>query len=276
MLLGFYLQKGCKLFKNAIIDDLTALIEEGGPIKEQKKIIKNVIEFKEPLWCLIALTHDLGYPIEKTKRANEMMSRMINNFGFLSQKQYDYNFTVVHQTAISELLNIMSGYITLYSKKRYLISTNSGMRLDFAKSFERLDHGVMSAYLLLTTLDYICDTMSVTFDSLSIYDDPKDISDMVAVILLLSAISAHTNKNWYTQELYDTPTLLFLCDELEEFSRYCRSKKTHDWVESSHRIEVELKKDLLRMNYTFDDHEAEDNIDEFSNKKSERSIIDLN
>ena len=266
MLLGFYLRGNCTLFKNIDFYRFSMISSEmNEDIMETKKIIK---KFENPLWCLIALTHDLGYPIEKTRKANAIMAKMIGNFGFLSQKDFDYNFTTVHQVAIKELLNIVSSSIAWISKERYKIGYVSGIRLDYAKSFERLDHGVMSAYLLQMYLDWICDTMKILqgVGEANLIGHEK-AAKQAMIITLLSAISSHTNKNVYTHTLNSMASLLFVSDELEEFSRYSHSVTTNDWINVNCRTEVQWTKNSFGMNYTFDNRDIGDDIESFFREK---------
>ena len=216
---------------------------------------------------MIALTHDLGYPIQKTKIANDMMSKMVRTFGFLSQNYFDYNFTTVHQTAISELLNILSSRVIPHPETKYKIAYMSGLRVDYAKNFEWLDHGIMSAYLLQNYLDWICDEMEVVSGAEELYYGLDHIVQAVIIITLLDTISAHTNKNYYTYDMNNMPTLLFLCDELEEFSRYARSPKTHEWIEVNRRTELEWEDNSLRMSYTFQSREEGGDIEAFFRRK---------
>lgn len=161
MLIGFYLLQKCKPLSPIAYSDL--LLNRTGRTEDPvgMKSCESDIRKKEPLlWLLIALTHDLGYPIQKTKDANELMSSMINNFGFLEQQEFKYNFTVLQNAAIEQLLDILSSSLVFTSDTQYKIVCFKGQRLDYAKSFERLDHGIMSAYLILNYIDYICDSMN--------------------------------------------------------------------------------------------------------------------
>ena len=76
---------------------------------------------------------------------------------------------------------------------------DSGIRVDYAKSFERLDHGVMSAYLLQMYLDWICDSMNIMHGvGEAALIGNEGAAKKTMIITLLEAISSHTNKNMYT------------------------------------------------------------------------------
>jgi len=264
MLLGFYLRKCYEIFDTIDYSDCLAELEDFD--EEFGKLVGEVRKYEQPLWCMIALTHDLGYPIEKTKLANEKMSKMISNYGFLRQTDFNYDFTIVHQAAIDELLSCLSTVVVRPGRKNlYKLGHVPGFRLDYARSFEKLDHGIMSAYLLQNHLDWICDAMLFVrgLETEIGHSNITEVAKMVVALTLLRSISSHTNRYRYFTVLNNMQPLLLLCDELEEFSRYARSPETHEWVEVGRRTELECRKDLLQMYYTFDNRDVEENVKEF-------------
>lgn len=265
MLLGFYLKGKCAQFKNMVYEISKFREGDDSDVKKTNEIIK---ESEDLLWCLISLTHDLGYPIEKTRKASDRMSKMIQNFGFLNLQGLDYSFKIVHQTAISELLDILSSSVFWIDKGWGKIGYWSGRRADFAKSFERLDHGIMSAYLLLMYLDWICDTTNLLRGIEETGFTEHSFAANLAIIKhLLHAISAHTNKNIHTDLLNSMDSLLFLSDELEEFSRYSRSLRTNEWIEVNCRTEVQFTANSFKINYTFDNQDIGTDIESFFEEK---------
>jgi len=273
MLLGLYLRKTFAPLKNIDYEViLPNFYKKQGKVVEAIKRTQNITkEHETSLWCLIALTHDLGYPIQKTTNANELMAKMVSNFGFLEQKDFRYSFTIVHQTAISELLNIVSSFVAWMPSGGYRVGYFSGGRLDYAKSFERLDHGIMSAYLLQMHLDCICELMSIPQEvpELQLIDH-EVASKQVTTITLLRAISAHTNKNVYWPEVNLMDPLLLLSDELDEFSRYSRSLESNEWIKVGCRTEFECTKNSLQVKYTFDNKDIGDDIESFFKDKVEK------
>ena len=265
MLLGFYLREKCTAFREI---DYYITYKHNHPkaqndVVETKKIIK---KYEKPLWCLIALTHDLGYPIQKTKKANAIMAKMIANFGFLRQRDFDYNFTIVQQPALNELLKILAASI-VWTDEGYQIGYQSGVCVDYAKSFERLDHGIMSAYLLLLHLDWICDTMRMIRGVEEPSKDYEKAAQQTMIITLLDAISSHTNKNKYTDNLNTMSSLLFISDELEEFSRYSQSSKKKDWINTKCRTNVRCTKNSIKMEYILDTPDIDDDIESLFREK---------
>jgi len=271
MLIGFYLRKNYKEFSGSMMGPgiVYSLIKTQASQKNIEEVFRSTKEHEEALWSLIALSHDLGYPIEKTAKANKIMAEMIRNFGFLEQLDFKYNFTIVHQTSIEELLNTLSAQVVWVSDSGYNVITNSGYRLDFAKSFERLDHGIMSAYLLQMYLDRICEVMNRPVGLSQAYHESsiEKAIDVAIILTWLHAISAHTNDNYYWSVITVFSSFLFLCDELDEFSRYTCSMKNKEWMKMGVRTEFEYKNNSFNIKYTFDNSDVADDIEDFFRMK---------
>ena len=276
MLLGFYLKEQCQEFNELNhLEALSIFTKSDASIKDMNLARKRLDFYELPIWCLTSLTHDLGYPIQKTKAANIRMAKMMLNYGFLNLKDFEYTFTTIHQPAMNALLNTLSSRFSSIGGDNYKMVSSPGYQLDAAKSFERLDHGIMSAYLLQSKLDWICENFNLPSNMPNINLSIEDIIQPCLIVILLKALSSHTNSNYYADTLNSMSELLFLCDELEEFSRYCRSDTTHDWVEVQRRTELELEKGLLKMTYTFQDTEKnniteKDDIRFFFNSKADK------
>lgn len=273
MLLGLFLRKKYGRFFvpdwGEVIANLCSPPSKAKAMVEKTKDLLKTWEIA--LWCLIAITHDLGYPIQKTRNANETMADMIKNFGFLRQQDFDYNFTIIHQTAIEELLRIISSVVVWHAPRQYAVICSPGSRVDYSKSFERLDHGIMSAYLLLMHIDFLCESMfvweGIPKPPLS---DPKEAARTASVILWLRAISAHTNKFVYWDKLNEMAALLCLSDELEEFSRYSCPEGIYNWINVGCRTEFECTKNSVKLIFTFDKKEIGDDIEPFFKDKIDR------
>lgn len=244
MLIGFYLRHQCNPMRKFSYHVFSTDDE-----KFEDYILANKeLEKKESsLWILIAVTHDIGYPIQKTLTANNIMSKMIDNFGFLTQTHFSYQFNIVHQTSIEELLNLLSTQLFWQDNNGCTIGIAVGTRLDYAKSFERLDHGIMSAYLLLKYLDEICNVMNILRDIKELRYAWESATDMGFIATWLAAIASHTNNNRYWTRLDDIEPLLFLSDELDEFSRYAHKKNEDQWI----NVECETKFNCTRYSINF-------------------------
>ena len=269
MMIGFYLTDKCRPFSHLYLIPFSSVessVEHSHPFQEAGQAF---FSKQDVLWVLISLTHDLGYPIQKTTVANHVMSNMISNFGFLTQTDFSYQFTVLHQTAIDELLNTISTMIVWLPNGSYKMGISPGNRLDYAKSFERLDHGIMSAYLLQRHLDFICDTMS-SFLNVPDYTehDTQTAALRALIIMWLIAISDHTNINRYYKDPSDISVLLVISDELDEFSRYAHHKTRDTWVTVRCTPRVNCTTHSLDFVYDFVDRTPGELLSFFKNKVS--------
>lgn len=258
MMIGFYLSKQCHPLEHLsygafqpvyLVGDLNI---QPDSMKEALKIFRSN---ENALWMLISLTHDLGYPIQKTTAANDVMSKMISNFGFLTQTRFSYQFTVLHQTPIDELLNTLSTIILWGEGKHgnYRLAIDPGMRLDYSKTFEQLDHGIMSAYLLQRYLDFICENMSWLRDLPDYTENDTQTAALRALIISwLSSISDHTAATRYFKNLDDISVLLIISDELDEFSRYAHHRTRDTWISIECKPSINCTKHSLDFMYKFE------------------------
>jgi hypothetical protein len=253
MLIGFYLMKKCRPLVLISYDDVLDTISEDDTLPTNMLETERIIKKHElALWFLIALTHDLGYPIQKTIAANRAMSNMISNFGFLSQTEFSYNFTIVHRTAIDELLNTISTRLVWLNNGSYRLGYDSGWRLDYAKSFERMDHGIMSAYLIQKYLDHICESMNVPQGITEFtFSDVETAAVQAIIVTWFSSISSHTNENAYWPTVDNMATLLFLSDELDEFSRYSHQRNSDQWMNVECNTRFKCTKKSIEFMYIF-------------------------
>jgi hypothetical protein len=173
------------------------------------------------IWTIVALTHDLGYPIEKSYKINEKLKNILFYFGNLSIDEFSYNFNLFNNYLVEKFLNIISSKATTkkvdktYNKFGYTL-IQSKYRDKISKSLEDYKHGVFSSLLLFKSLtyfletDYSYDAQDLSFEDLRQFFIRKEI---------LRAIAGHTCPKLYHLSLNTIPFLLILCDELQEWGR---------------------------------------------------------
>ena len=269
MMIGFYLSKQCRPLSCLSYNPFQPadLIDSDRQPASMKEAIKIFRSNENALWMLVFLTHDLGYPIQKTTVANDVMAKMISNFGFLTQTNFSYQFTVLHQPAIDELLNTLSTLILWFPDGNYKLGIEPGTRLDYSKTFERLDHGIMSAYLIQRYLDFICDTMSWYRHVPEYFQKDSQGAALRALIIeWLSSISDHTNDNKYFEDLNDITVLLIISDELDEFSRYAHHRTSDTWVSVHCKPSINCTKHSLDFVYNFRNKTRNDTVSFFRGK----------
>lgn len=70
------------------------------------------------MWTVAALTHDLGYPLEKVDRVNDQLEQMLNQFGNIGFNRSTFSFQTQHDHLVRFLLYIISSNIIKSGSKK--------------------------------------------------------------------------------------------------------------------------------------------------------------
>lgn len=89
------------LKKSKFKELFTDLIEFG-------ETTKDISQKGDSLWCLSALTHDLGYPLKKISAINKNIKNIIPHFGIKSYSEFDFSYSDIHDNLIKDFLNFIS------------------------------------------------------------------------------------------------------------------------------------------------------------------------
>lgn len=171
------------------------------------------------MWTIAALTHDLGYPLEKVERINDQLEQMLAKFGRIEFSRSRFTFQTQHDHLVRQLLQIISsrtvhcgagadGWRT-HVRSKYLAK--------FAKSWEMFDHGIVSALILMKALTYFLESDCCLDESATL--NLEDARQFAIRGEVLHAIAAHTAPKIYHLSASTLPFLLVLCDELQEWGR---------------------------------------------------------
>ena len=181
---------------------------------------------KISMWTIIALCHDLGYPLEKAEqilgKTQEMMKAFIprpniwNNFGFNGTQdtinEYILKFISTKMKTSSDC-EIDSDN----KDKMYLGRIQPKYYLKFAKSLEGFNHGIVSSVIVYKMLLYFLES------DFNLNDDYKfkreDARQFYVRREMLRAMASHTCDDVYNIYLTTFSSLLFLCDEMQEWGR---------------------------------------------------------
>ena len=163
------------------------------------------------MWTLIALTHDLGYPIERTSRINHKARKIVEHFGCLNFEELNYNFGVFNGIIVEKFLNIVSSKI---SNKRTVVQ--SKYRDKLSKSLEEFKHGIFSSLLLFKSLTYFLET-DYYYECSELSEE--DLRQFHIRKEVLRAIAGHTCPKLYHVSLNTLHFLLILCDEVQVWER---------------------------------------------------------
>jgi hypothetical protein len=221
------------------------------------------------MWTIIALCHDLGYPIEKSFKINQKTKQIINRFGSVQFTELDYNFSILSSFLVEKFLNIISSKVVHPSSirgKEYATSIQTKFRDKFSKSLEDYKHGIFSGLLLFKDLTYFLESDYYIDKPIS----KEDARQFHIRREILRSISTHTCPKLYHINLNTLSFLLILCDELQEWNRpnfdsLARSKPSEDPTVSMSEFDIsDAKKPQtikIKMSYkNMKDEEIEEGV----------------
>lgn len=210
--------------------------------KEGRKLLSGLILASEiqAMWCIIALSHDLGYPLQKVDDINNEARKMLRNYAKVNLQDLTFNVPQQHhfindfilrfissRTMVTDkdqftkelLLKILEGekHLTDKEKRRFRTHIQSKYYLKYSKSLEDFEHGIFSAILLMRSLTYFLES-DFDLDELK----PLEYSDARQCTIrreILRAIAGHTCEQIYHIRPDTLSFLLILCDELQSWGR---------------------------------------------------------
>lgn len=177
------------------------------------------------MWTIIALCHDLGYPLEKAEQILEKTRRMMrefvpspnvwNNFGY-SGTQDNINEYILKFIS-TKMKDKPDREADKAGEKQYLGRIQPKYYLKYAKSLEGFHHGIISTIIIYKMLLYFLESDFNLNDDYIYYKE--DARQFYIRREILRAIAAHTCPDAYNIHLTTFSSLLFLCDEFQEWGR---------------------------------------------------------
>lgn len=212
------------------------------------------------MWTIIALCHDLGYPLEKAEqildKTRKMMREFVpnpnvwNNFGYSGTQdninEYILKFisTNMKEKPITgrreepeEADEETSGKTAKPEEVKYLGRIQPKYYLKYAKSLERFQHGIISTIIVYKMLLYFLES-DFNLNDDYIYQK-EDARQFYIRREILRAIAAHTCPDAYNIHLTTFSSLLFLCDELQEWGRRTWNELYTGLKENSISLQIE-------------------------------------
>ena len=226
MLGVFCLLKPMKKEKSLFIDQITI---DGC----SDDVFKSNINFFEKIsmWTLIALCHDLGYPLEKSQQILDRTQKMMKEFIPNPNIWNNFGFSGVQDNINEYIIKFMSTKMVLkkdpveqseieeepFKKNLYLGRVQPKYYLKYTKSLERFDHGIISSVIVYKMLLYFLESdFNLNDDYEYKYEDAKKFYVRREI---LRAMASHTCSDIYNIYLTTFSSILFLCDELQEWGR---------------------------------------------------------
>lgn len=197
---------------------------------------------KISIWSIIALTHDLGYPLEKSQEIISNTRDMMNCFIKSPKLSMDLSFNGIQNNMNDFVLRFASSkmkeknYPCLGdqdSKTKYVARLQPKYYFKFQKSLEKYKHGIISAIIIYKMLLFFLESdfninEDYTFDS-------EDARQFYIRREILRAVASHTCKDIYHLNMETFSFLLIIIDDCQEWGRkniselYVKNKNTYNF-----------------------------------------------
>ncbi len=217
---------------------LDCLLDKEGAYLEKIKIhpdftISNLEKLS--IWSMIALTHDLGYPLEKSQSIIEKTKTMMRSFVANPNITMDLSFSGIQNNMNDFVIRFMSSKMhkanqtddesvnSQISTKvsndegRYVARLQPKYYFKFQKSLEKNRHGVLSAIIIYKLLIYFLESdFNVHEDYVF---DSEEARQFYIRREILRTISAHTCHDIYHLDMFNFAFLLIMIDDAQEWGR---------------------------------------------------------
>ncbi len=168
------------------------------------------------MWCIIALTHDLGYPLDKIEKVRDKIEAMMAYFGGTGTSEPGFQIPAHHHFINDFILQFISSKLVVNEnsgkKGHFQTAKQSKYYLKFSKSFEKFDHGIISCILLMKNLVYFLES---DLDLSNPFTDQEDARQFYIRREILRAIASHTCTDIYHLYPNSLAFILILADELQ-------------------------------------------------------------
>ena len=204
---------------------------------------------KLSIWTIIALTHDLGYPLQKANNVIEVTRKMVGTFITNPDISVDFSFHGVQNFMNDFIVRLMSSKMKLQNqnpsnpdsannKQLYVARLQPKYYFKFQKSLERNCHGILSTLIIYKLLTYFLESdyninEDYTFDE-------EDCRQFYIRREILRAIAAHTCDDVYQLYMGSFSFLLRICDDTQEWGRKSISELYIDEGREYNLKDVEL------------------------------------
>lgn len=187
---------------------------------------------KISIWTLIALTHDLGYPLEKSSQIINVTRDMMSAFVASPQVSVDFAFHGVQNSMNDFVLRFISSKMIDSSdsmkriadkekeekkQRKYVARLQPKYYFKFQKSLEQNKHGILSSIIIYKLLLFFLESdYSINEDYLFTEEESRQFYIRREV---LRAIASHTCSDIYQMNQLSFAFLLIMCDDAQEWGR---------------------------------------------------------
>lgn len=203
--------------------------------KRTGKPVEELIDSQEiqAMWCIIALSHDLGYPLQKVDKINEQTRIMLRQYAKVNLQDLNFDVPQPHHFINDFILKFISSQTIFEDEYRqqseptqrelpdkervFRTHVQAKYYLKYSKSLEDFEHGIFSSVILMKNLTYFLES-DYDMDELKPLDF-KDAKQCAIRREILRAIACHTCEEIYHIHPDTLGFILILCDELQNWGR---------------------------------------------------------
>ena len=136
-------------------------------------------------------------------------------------------------------------------KMHYYLVNLYPVYLRYSGDFERYEHGIMSAFLLVKTLKCFesIQLAYIEHNQLTTYTNAKDV---IVKSEILTSITNHNSNGYQIDGLIDSSAFLAFIDELEEFSRMSRANQNRQYINEFCKTDIYMDGEFFNIDFIFD------------------------
>lgn len=171
---------------------------------------------KEAVWAIIALCHDLGYPVEAIRLLTKESKQILESARF-SIQELGYGLSPQFYTISEFTLRFIASSLMKMGGEKFAVHLQPKFFIKFANALDKYSHGVISCLILMAKLVYFMES-DYTTDRIK-YLNELDARQYLIRRTILRAISSHDCDEIYHLRMNNFPFLLLICDEMQEWGR---------------------------------------------------------
>jgi hypothetical protein len=198
---------------------------------------------KEAMWIIIALTHDLGLPLEVIRRISDRVRKMLYEFGMVSVEEMTSGYFSQYANLSDFVIRFVSSDVKnrdeIEKKKaqekqegkkatdpkeekvaensRFVLHIQAKYYQKFLSALSRFNHGVVSAIILMKDLVFFKES-EFMLDNFKFLDG-EDARQFLIRNQILRAIASHSCEDIYHLTIANFSFILTACDEMQEWGR---------------------------------------------------------
>lgn len=215
------------------------------------------------MWTIAALCHDLGYPLEKAEQILDKTRRMMREFVPNPNIWNNFGYSGTQDSINEYILKFISTKMKANSPNEqgndntYVGRIQPKYYLKYAKSLESFQHGIISTVIVYKMLLYFLESdFNLNDDHIYTTEDARQFYIRREI---LRAMASHTCPDAYNIHITTFSSLLFLCDELQEWGRKTWNELYTGLNENSVSLEIEkFSRDAVDIRETINMENVED------------------